>query len=351
MTISINYNYPSSCDEYLNYLLTYYYKNIYNVKTKNKTNMENTDVLKGIIDPIDKNLIESELVVSKFIRETNKGANHIFIVTAQDSPNIMQEIGRLREITFRLAGGGTCKEVDIDDFDHSHFKQIIVWDPVEKQIIGGYRFALMKDLISHDQIHGPAEEIFDFSEKFVKEFAPSAIELGRSFVQPDYQPRIDSRKGIFSLDNLWDGLGSLIVDYTETKYFFGKMTMYKNYNRQARNLILYFLDKYFPDPDRLVFPRSEFELDSVEREIHLLNNIFSGNSYKEDKRVLQKALTEVKEYIPPLFNAYMELSPNMKVFGTANNPFFGGVEETGILLTIDSIYPEKLGRHVITYKK
>lgn len=308
--------------------------------------MENSDILKGIIAPVDVELILAELNDEKFIRKTNKGGNEIYIVTANDSPNIMQEIGRLREITFRLAGGGTGKETDIDEFDSSYFKQIIVWDPIAKQIIGGYRFAFMAELIVDSHVHSPAAEIFDFSNQFVQEFVPFAIELGRSFVQPDYQPKRDCMKGIFSLDNLWDGLGYLMVSYPEIKYFFGKMTMYKTYNRQARNLILYFLEKYFPDPDKLVVPKPEVELDSVEREVHLLTNIFSGNSYKDDKRVLQKVLVEINEHIPPLFNAYMELSPNMKVFGTADNPFFGCVEETGILITIESVYPEKKERHM-----
>jgi len=308
--------------------------------------MENSDILNGIIAPVNVELILDELTSKKFIRKTNKGGNEIYIVTANDSPNIMKEIGRLREMTFRLAGGGTGKDADIDEFDNTHFKQIIVWNPHEEEIVGGYRFAFMKELIVNNQVHSPAAEIFNFSNQFVEEFAPDAIELGRSFVQPDYQPKLDSKKGIFSLDNLWDGLGYLMVSYPEIKYFFGKMTMYKTYNRQARNLILYFLEKYFPDPDKLVFPKPEVELNSVEREIHFLTDAFDGNDYEKDKKILQKVLRDTNESIPPLFNAYMNLSPNMKVFGTADNPFFGGVEETGILITIDSVYPEKKARHM-----
>lgn len=313
--------------------------------------MNNSKLLDGIIAPVSKELLRSELVVSKFLRETNKGKNQIFILTASNSPNIMLEIGRLREVTFRTAGGGTGKEVDIDEFDHGHFKQLIVWDPENEEIVGGYRFAFMKDLVSEELIHSPTNEIFEFSDKFIEEILPFTIELGRSFVQPNYQPKRDSMKGIFSLDNLWDGLGALVVDNPEMKYFFGKMTMYKDYNRQARNLILYFLEKYFADKDNLVFPKKEFELDIVEREVDLLEDIFVANSFKEDKLILQKALAEIKENIPPLFNAYMSLSPNMKEFGTADNPFFGGVEETGILVTMASIYPKKIERHVESYKK
>lgn len=308
--------------------------------------MEKSDILDGIIDPVDKELLRSELTVSRFIRETNKGSNYLFLIDSKNSPNTMLEIGRLREITFRVAGGGTGKKVDIDEFDNGHFKQLIVWDPKNEEIIGGYRFAFMKELILDGKIHSPAAEIFDFSDQFVREFAPTAIELGRSFVQPDYQPKRDSMKGIFSLDNLWDGLGYLMVKYPEIKYFFGKMTMYKTYNRQARNLILYFLKKYFPDKDKLVFPKPEVELNIVEEEIQFLTEAFDGNDYEKDKKNLQNLLRSINEAIPPLFNAYMNLSPDMKVFGTADNPFFGGVEETGILITIDSVYPAKKERHM-----
>jgi hypothetical protein len=313
--------------------------------------MKELSIFHDVIDPIDKNIIKGELTKAKFVRNTSKGGNQIFTFHGLDVPFLMKEVARLREITFRLAGGGTGKALDWDEFDLENFWQLIVWDPKEEKIVGGYRFASMNNLVINKNIHSPAAEIFDFSEKFVHDFAPFTVELGRSFVQPEYQPKMDSRKGIFSLDNLWEGLGSLVNNFDEVKYFFGKVTMYKTYNRQARNLILYFLEKYFPDPDDLVFPKTRFELDVVEREVHLLNNVFIKNSYKEDKLVLQRALAEVREHIPPLFNAYMELSPDMKVFGTANNPFFGDVEETGILVTIESIYPSKKERYIAGHRK
>ncbi|MCF8363329.1 MAG: GNAT family N-acetyltransferase, partial [Prolixibacteraceae bacterium] len=104
--------------------------------------------MKEIISKIPTELIDAELTNNKFMRKTNKGGNHIYIITAHDSPNTMKEIGRLREITFRQAGGGTGKDSDIDAYDTSEtpYKQLIVWDPDAKEILGGYRYILCNEL-------------------------------------------------------------------------------------------------------------------------------------------------------------------------------------------------------------
>ena len=82
------------------------------------------------------------------------------------------------------------------------------------------------------------------------------MELGRSFVQPDYQSRSMGRKSLFALDNLWDGLGALTVDHTDIEYFFGKVTMYSHFHNEARNLIQYFFKKYFRDKENLIYPKN-----------------------------------------------------------------------------------------------
>jgi len=170
--------------------------------------------------------------------------------------------------------------------------------------------------------------------------------LGRSFVQPEYQPSLSSRKGLFSLDNLWDGLGALVVMNTEYKYFFGKITMYSDFNKEARDLILSFMDHYFPDEENLVSIPSPiqrmFDCSSFLSEL-------DGLEYKEGHKLLNSKVRELGENIPPLFNSYMNLSPTMRTFGTAINHHFGDVEETGIMVSIDDIYDQKKDRHVRSY--
>lgn len=308
--------------------------------------------MKEIAAPIAKEAILAELTPDKLLRKTNKGANEIYVVTHHDSPNIMQEIGRLREITFREAGGGTGKDLDIDQYDtqENPYKQLFVWDPDAQEILGGYRYIICDGLPidENGEVKLATARLFHFSEKFLKDYMPYTLELGRSFVQPAYQSSKAGAKALFALDNLWDGLGALTVDHPEIKYFFGKVTMYTHFNVQARNLILYFFQKYFKDTENLVYPKKPMlvDMDYVQME-----QIFSGGSYNEDYRILTQKVRELGENIPPLINAYMNLSPSMKTFGTILNDRFGDVEETGIIVTIKDIYDAKRDRHIETYIK
>lgn len=299
--------------------------------------------MEPVIQPVDRKLIIKELTKDKFIRVTRKGRNYLYEVTAQDSPNVMKEIGRLREISFRLAGGGTGKSIDIDEYDidpQEPYRQLIVWDPKDKEIIGGYRYIQCGGL---DVEKMATKELFDFSDEFVKDYMPFTIELGRSFVQPNYQSTSINRKSLYALDNLWDGLGALIVKYPNIKYFFGKVTMYTSYNPRARNMLLNFLNRYFPDNHSLVRPITPLECDM---DNPYFTELFIDKEYKEGYKVLQREVKNNGEHIPPLINSYMNLSPSMKVFGTAINHGFGGVEETGILVKIPDMYPEKVDRYI-----
>ena len=307
--------------------------------------------MEPIIPAISKDVLKSELTSQRFVRTSNNGGNEIYIITHHDSPNVMREIGRLREVTFRAAGGGTGKEIDIDEFDTSEhpYKQLIVWSPVDEEIVGGYRFILCGDAIDKSgKIHLATTELFEFSDKFVREFLPYTIELGRSYVQPKFQPSSENRKGLFSLDNLWDGLGALIVDNPQIKYFYGKVTMYTDFQREARDMILYFMHHYFPDKDRLLWSVKPLKL---EYDMTAFGKSMEGLDYKEGHKVLNKLVRDLGEHIPPLINSYMNISPTMRTFDTAINDHFGEVEETGILVHIPDIYPSKKERHVATYVK
>lgn len=303
-----------------------------------------------IIEPVSTDILKSELTHDKLLRETNKGGNLIYIVDAHTSPNVMREIGRLREIAFRNAGGGTGKECDIDEFDlmDPPCRQLIVWDPEAEMILGGYRFIIGEDvaILPDGSPRIATGHMFKFSHKFLTEFMPNTIELGRSFVRLEYQSSKAGAKALYALDNLWDGLGALTVVYPQVKYLFGKMTMYPSYIRECRNMILYFLNKHFPDPDHLVAPIEPLPTGIDEEE---MKRIFVGDSFKEDYKILNKAIRDHGINIPPLVNAYMSLSPSMRMFGTAINREFGDVEETGIFFAISDIFEEKKDRHIGTY--
>ena len=303
-----------------------------------------------IISPISKDLLKSELTADKQLRMTNKSHNQIYVVTAHNAPNVMLEIGRLREIAFREAGGGTGKDADIDEFDTSDncYKQLIVWNPDDEEIIGGYRYLLGTDW-QYDEQGQPilaTSHMFHFSEKFIREYAPRTVELGRSFVSLPYQSSRMGAKSLFALDNLWDGLGAIPVIRPAVKYYFGKMTMNPSYNRKGRDMILYFLKKYFDDKEKLIIPMKPLELETDKDE---LDALFCGQDFKEDYLILNREIRKMGYNIPPLVNAYMGLSPTMKLFGTAINYGFGDVEETGILIAIDEIFESKRKRHIDTF--
>ena len=305
-----------------------------------------------IIQPISRELLKSELTPDKRLRMTNKSHNEIYVVTAHNAPNVMKEIGRLREIAFRTAGGGTGKSMDIDDFDtmDNCYKQLIVWNPEAEDIIGGYRYLLGKDwkLDDKGQPILATSHMFHFSDKFLKEYMPQTVELGRSFVSLEYQSIRKGAKSIFALDNLWDGLGALTVINPNVKYFFGKMTMYPSYVRKGRDMILYFLKKHFDDKDNLIIPMKPLKIEADPKELEAL---FCKDDFKEDYKILNREIRKLGYNIPPLVNAYMGLSPTMKFFGTAINYGFGDVEETGILIAVDEILAEKRVRHIDSFVK
>ncbi|MDR1415596.1 MAG: GNAT family N-acetyltransferase [Odoribacteraceae bacterium] len=307
--------------------------------------------MKQVIYPVDRERLAAELTEERFLRKTNKGMNEIYSFSAPDAPNLMREVGRLRELTFRTAGGGTGNEVDVDEFDADErhpYQQLIVWDPKEREILGGYRYALCDDVPLNEagEPNLATTELFAMSERFKRDYLPRTIELGRSFVQPLYQSTKMGRKSLFALDNLWDGLGALTVDNPGMEYFFGKATMYTSFNIEARDLLLYFMRRYFNDTGELVRPIHPLEIRLDEERFA---RVLDGTTYEENYKILSRQVRDHGENIPPLVNAYMSLSPSMRTFGTAINPTFGGVEETALLITIADVYETKKARHVSTY--
>lgn len=309
--------------------------------------------MEEIIQPVDKALLKAELTSERQLRHTNKSHNEIYIVTWQEAPNVLREIGRLREIAFRAAGGGTGKSMDLDYFDtcDNPYRQLVVWNPDDEEILGGYRY-LPGNEVQLDDKGQPilaTSHMFQFSENFMRNYMSQTIELGRSFVTLEYQnTRHTASKSLYALDNLWDGLGALTVIMPEVKYFFGKMTMYPSFNRLGRDLILYFLRKHFGDRESLITPINPIKWEHEEA---YLGSFFTEDAFKDDYRILNREVRKLGYNIPPLVNAYMGLSPTMRCFGTAINEEFGDVEETGILIAVDEILAEKRVRHIDSFMR
>ncbi|MBO4570790.1 MAG: GNAT family N-acetyltransferase [Bacteroidales bacterium] len=307
--------------------------------------------MQPLIDPVSLDLIKAELTPEKKLCDTNKGHNVLYVFDSDNAPNLMLEVGRLRELTFRDATAGTGAPYDWDEFDHDHkYRQIIVWDQDAEAIIGGYRYVLGPDMkIKEDgQPDIVSSHMFRFSEKFVKDYLPHVMELSRAFVVPEYQSSKAGAKALFALDNLWDGLGAVIMQHHDIMYFMGKMSMYQTYDPLARNLIMSYLWKHFRDRDNLAVAMDPIVPDLDER---LVGLILKDDDLKDDYKNLNSAVRSLGTNIPPMINAYMTLSPTMKVFGTGVNREFGDVLDTGIMICFNEMYEEKRERHIKSFVK
>lgn len=307
-------------------------------------------LMEEIIKPVAKHLLLEELTNDKLVRKTNRNSNYIYSVSASDAPNVMLEIGRLREISYRSVGSGTGKNADIDTLDRSPkgYKQLIVFDRDKREILGGYRYLICAEAERDENgfYQLGTSRLFKYSEEFIRDYLPYTIELGRSFIQPEYQSTRLFRKSMYVMDNLWDGLGSLLVQYPETRYFLGQVSIYTDYHKKARDLILYFLQHFFPDPDGLVKALNPVEFHHPIEEIQ---KVFTGKNRKENYRILSKQVRKLNHVIPPLINSYINLSATMRTFGTILNPYFKNMEDTGLLVSVNDIYAQKKNRHLIGF--
>lgn len=312
--------------------------------------------MEEIIAPVDKELLKAELNEKRFLRDTNHAGNKLYIVDNACAPNVLREIGRLREIAFRAGGGGTGKSADLDEFDLDgafKYKQLVLWDPDAECIIGGYRYVLC-DNVMYDRCGQPimpSAHLFKFTRRYLKGAFLKTIELSRSFIRPEYQSSEQGMKSLYSLDNLFDGLGGLILLYKgRMEYFFGKMTIYPSFPEEGLQMLLYFLRKHFGTwendlmhrLDRMVIPKQPVKIKLTRK----FDNILTEKDFREDYKILKREIQKMGVNIPPLVNTYMNLSPTMKSFGAGINDEFGNVIEAGILIKFDELHPEKTRRHL-----
>lgn len=304
-----------------------------------------------IIEPVDVQLLKKELNKDAFLRNTNRGNNEIYIVNNETAPNVLREIGRLREVSFRAVGGGSGTACDLDHFDLEDKAcfQLVVWNPEDDEIIGGYRFTRWKMASFHEngQPYVNTEHLFDFSQKFLDEYFPYCVEMARAFVQPKYQSAQAGRKALFALDNLWDGIGGILATDPTVKYLSGKVTIYSSSPDMSRKAMIYYLDKYFGDREGLI--TSKRPETCTPEEAEYFEAMFTGANYKDNYQILNNYVKSLGDVIPPLIHSYIGLSGSMKTFGTTFDPDFGDCYDTAMLITVSDIYKEKYDRYVDSY--
>lgn len=306
--------------------------------------------MKPIIPPVETHLLLSELE-GHLLRPSNKAGNLIYDITAHECPNVMREIARLREISYRNGGGATGEEMDMDDMDTMArpYHQLIVWDPDHQQIAGGYRYLLGSEAELRPNAEGEMQpyitsaHLFHYSERFIREYLPNTIEFGRAFVQPLYQTREMGVKALFALDNIWDGIGALMHNHPALRYMIGKVTIYPDYNATARELIYNYLDRYHRGEQGLFAPYQPLAIEKP------AIDPFEGNDPQENYHILQRAVREQGAVIPPMFSAYLNITNDLMFFGNAINDELANVYETGIMVDLETVYEDKKQRYITPY--
>ena len=300
--------------------------------------------MQPIIPPVETSLLLQELE-GHLLRPSNKADNLIYDITAHECPNVMREIARLREISYRDGGGATGLEMDIDEMDTmpKPYHQLIVWDPTNQQIIGGYRYLFGHEAeIRNGQPFITSAHLFHYSDRFIRDYLPNTIEFGRAFVQPMYQKREMGVKALFALDNIWDGIGALMHNNPDIRWMIGKVTIYPDYNETARELIYNYLNLYHKGEEGLFEPYNKLPIQSIDTP-------FQGTDKQENYHILQHAVREQGAVIPPMFSAYLNLTNDLQFFGNAINDELANVYETGIMVDLESVYPEKKERYITPY--
>lgn len=251
---------------------------------------------KTIIHPVDRKVLKSELQGSELLGETSD-RKAIFLVRFEQAPRVMQEIARLRELTFRRVGEGTGLRLDWDRFDR-YYLHIVLWDEDALEIIGAYRVGNCQEIVATHGVHGLyTHTLFRYQEK-ARPILDKAMEMGRSFVQIKYWKSS-------ALDYLWQGIGAYVAKHPEVKYLLGPVSISNSYTEEAKNLLVYFFKKWFPGDSSLAPHVCPYVLSH--KQLEELGRVLDGRDYREDYRKLKESLKILGFTVPILYKQYTDL--------------------------------------------
>jgi putative hemolysin len=261
---------------------------------KNKSGIIKTE--KTIIHPISVRLIKSELWRSEKLGFTFDG-KEIWLVDGKFSRNIMKEITRLREITYRKVGEGTGKKADYDSFDE-YFKHLVLWDDKNLEIVGAYRLGFCNEIIDRYGINGLYNSgQFNFENEF-NDILGQSIELGRSFIQQKYW-------NSNALDYLWQGIGAVLIAHPEIRYLVGAVSISNSYSESAKALIVRYYEKWYSSDHKLVDSKCKFYISkNTDEEVKLVLN---NNLMIDDFKAMKRELKAMGFSVPVLLRKYSEI--------------------------------------------
>lgn len=261
----------------------------------------------------------------------------IYSVDGLVSPNLMGEICRARKLSYAGIGVRLDDGAGSEDDLNGTYKQIVVWDRARGAVVGGYRYAVGGKVAAE---HLSLSHYFELSEQFKSDYLPRGVELGRSFVSPEYQCGTQ-RSTIFALDALWEGVAK-IVKLTNAEYLFGRVTLYEELGVRARNILVGYMQHITPSDSALMKAKEPLRVGISRRRF---SQIFNADTPEENYKILLSKMRSMHRRIPPIISSYLRLSPSLRLFGSYRNRELGGVVESAIMLTISDFYDKVKSRY------
>jgi putative hemolysin len=296
---------------------------------------------KTVVHPVDRRILKRELRNTRLLNITPDG-KLIYLVRHDEAPNLMRELARMREVTFRRVGEGTRREIDLDAYDRT-YQHLVLWDNEDLEIVGSYRIGVCPDLLRTGSVNALyTSSCFSLSPAF-STYLPHAIELGRSFVQQRYW-------NSNALEYLWHGLGAYVIDNPHIRYLFGAVSLSVEYPREAQEMIVHFYRKWFGAEPGIVTGRAPLTLQAERRA--QLNALFSSTDYNAEFRLLKNWLKERGLSFPTLYRQYTDLceAGGVKFFDFSVDRDFNNCIDGFILVDLNLLKSSKRERYLSNNK-
>lgn len=316
-----------------------FYRHLYTLGTQQKGFLK-TEVT--ITPASNKILLKKEIAAATKLGRTQDG-KLIVLAESQHAPFLMQELGRVREISFRAIGGGTGGAKDNDLYDN-YYKHLVLWDEDELEIVGAYRIGEVNDIIAHRGMEGLyTYNQCDFSEEFAT-YTQNSVELGRSFVQPRYW-------GSRALDNLWQGVGAYLANNPRIIYTYGIVTINADTPRKAVAALVYFYSHHFSCESKMMSAKEPYYMSYDDKTE--FDELFKYKSYKDGFVELKRYLKELGCVVPTLFKQYAELYEEgaFRFFDFSINEKLHGVVEGFIIADNSRMKESKKSRYIKNFEE
>ena len=288
----------------------------------------------------DRRDIKKELKNAELLGETKDGKIIYLYEWSSANSTLLNEIGRLRELSFRQVGEGVNKKRDIDKYDR-YYKHIILWDNEDLEIVGAYRIGVTSEIVpAHSKEALYTHSLFEYKEGF-ESYLENSIELGRSFVQPKYW-------GSRALDYLWQGIGAYLRNNPQIKYLYGGVSISQSYPKVAKDMILHFYESYFGAKKSIVEAQIPYHFDFNDEYMKVFQSELLYDNYKEDFKTLKKALGFLELSVPTLYKQYADLCEEDGIEFCAYNidKDFSDCVDSFIVLSVDKIKEKQRARYI-----